>query len=215
MTTESCRYSGLYITQSSQGAVGIPAHCRHSLQAPLMTPNLHRHHPPRRHLTMKSIPATNTSRLAVEICNRPYRASLPKSLPDHWIRPIARDLRQIEQLMFGTCIADPPMAGPLMLAMHLMSGRMEERGMQPRVAFPEEARAAQWFRLYQLFVERELVTRMVGVPCIDDEKPSSQRSTTRSTRFAATASDGRRETWIRSKLLGPAVTKAPVRTPTK
>lgn len=118
---------------------------------------------------MRHIPPTNVGMLASHLRARHYRFAFPSGLPDRWIRPIARDLREIEQVMEGDdSVGEPNMAGPLMITTHLLLGRMKERGVQAPIEMSEEL-AARWFRLYQVFVERELVTRTIGIPGSRDE----------------------------------------------
>ena len=60
------------------------------------------------------------------------------------------------------------LSGPLAVLTHVLLGRMQERGIsRPIRCNPDDA--ARWFKLYQLFVEREVVTRLIGVPATYDE----------------------------------------------
>ncbi len=119
---------------------------------------------------MQTIQATDVSQLISELRSRPYSAAFPKQLPDRWLRPIARDLRQIEQLMAQDDLeADAPMAGPVVLAMHILEGRLQERGQARPVSLSVE-QVSSWLQVYQFLVERELVTRLIDQPCASNEE---------------------------------------------
>lgn len=117
---------------------------------------------------MAKIPPTDVHRLAAEVCKKPYRCALPLSLPDHWVRPLVRDLREIEQMKRGDTRVDPQMAGPLLVAMHVTTGRMRERGLKPDF-FLSERQMVSWFQMYQYYIEREMISRIVGMRMPDDE----------------------------------------------
>jgi hypothetical protein len=111
---------------------------------------------------MVKIPTTDVRRLSAEICEKPYRYALPASLPDHWFHPLVRDLREIERMKRGDTKVEPQMAGPLLVAMHVTRGRMKERSMKPDFFFTE-SQMVSWFQMYQYYIEREMISRIVGM----------------------------------------------------
>jgi hypothetical protein len=117
---------------------------------------------------MRKIPPTDLAALALYLQYRPYRSALPPALPDHWLRPIARDLRVVEKALRTDSDDYPGMSGPLAIAMHVVLGRLTERGIENPVAYTEKD-VIRWFSLYQSFAERELATRVIGVPIINLE----------------------------------------------
>jgi hypothetical protein len=117
---------------------------------------------------MPKIQPTNVRRLSEEICHKPYRFALPTSLPDQWIKPIVRDLRQIEKMKRGDTRVEPNFAGPLLIALHVTTGRMKEKGLVHDFHF-SEPQMTSWFQMYQYFIEREMVSRIVGVEIPGDE----------------------------------------------
>jgi hypothetical protein len=115
-----------------------------------------------------SIPRTDLSALSEEVCRRHYRAAFPNDLPDRWLQPLARDLRMIERLMAGNSHLNPRMEGPLLVALHLLQGRLAERGMDTSISFTVEG-FARWLQVFQFVLEREMVTRIIGIKTGDDD----------------------------------------------
>ena len=61
------------------------------------------------------------------------------------------------------------MAGPLLMAVHIMAGRLKERQIDTPIVF--SARGLQrWMQVYQFAVEREVVARYTGVPISGDDE---------------------------------------------
>ena len=118
---------------------------------------------------MPKIPPTDVHKLAAEVCEKPYRFALPRSLPDHWLQPLVRDLREIERMKRGDTRVEPKMAGPLLVAMHVTTGRMKERSLKTNFFFSER-QMVSWFQMYQYYIEREMIARIVGVRMADDEE---------------------------------------------
>jgi hypothetical protein len=118
---------------------------------------------------MRHILPTDLARLSTEICNGPYRSAFPSALPERWIRPIARDLRQVEQTMSDP--SDSPtnsMAGPVLMAVHIMAGRLKERQIDTPIMFSVRG-FQRWMQVYQFAVEREVVARYTGVTIPGDD----------------------------------------------
>ena len=119
---------------------------------------------------MQPIDPTDLDLLSSVIRKLPYRSVFPTALADRWIRPIARDLREVERTM-----ADPSesstasMAGPLLLALHIMAGRLQERQIDAPITFSVRG-FQRWMRVYQFAVEREVVARYTGIPISGDDE---------------------------------------------
>ena len=119
---------------------------------------------------MRHILPTDLAKLSNEVCRGSYRAAFPSALPDRWIRPIARDLREVERTM-----ADPSgestgwMAGPLLMAVHIMSGRLKERQIDTPIVFSVRG-LQRWMQVFQFAVEREVVARFTGVTISGDDE---------------------------------------------
>ncbi len=118
---------------------------------------------------MNQVPNTDAKALSDYIRGKPYRQAIPHALPDAWIRPLARDLRQLQERQ-ARADDHKRAVGPTMLAFHILRGRTQEREQRPRseLTFSED-KIFGTFQVYQLFLERELVTRIVGVPSEGDE----------------------------------------------
>lgn len=118
---------------------------------------------------MSKIMSTDAKALSDYIRGKPYREALPNALPDTWIWPLARDLRQLQERE-RRADDQERMVGPAMLALHILRGRMQEREGPSRQEFTiHEDKLFGTFQVYQLFLERELVTRIVGIPSEGDE----------------------------------------------
>lgn len=118
---------------------------------------------------MNQVPNTDNKALSDYIRGKPYRQAIPNALPDAWIKPLARDLRQLQE---REARADDHTraVGPTMLAFHILRGRTQERTrrQQAELTFAE-SKIFGTFQVYQLFLEREMVTRILGIPSEGDE----------------------------------------------
>ena len=118
---------------------------------------------------MNKVPNTDAKALSDYIRGKPYRQAIPHALPDAWITPLVRDLRQLQE---REARADDHKraVGPTMLAFHILRGRIHERKREPppELTFSED-KIMGTFQVYQHFLERELVTRIVGIPSEGDE----------------------------------------------
>lgn len=110
---------------------------------------------------MSKPPRTELSKLHDEICALPFRSALPSALPDRWLRAIVRDLRDIESSLNGNNTVSPNLAGPLMLTMHVILGRMQETGRGKVASVPEDD-LIKLLQLFQRYLEREIATRAIG-----------------------------------------------------
>jgi hypothetical protein len=114
------------------------------------------------------IPRTDIRQLSSEVCSGPYKAALPRQLPDHWVHPLARDFRKLEASMRSESRRGPQIEGPVMVSLHIIAGRLQERGFDPSQSLTTE-QLLRWLQLYQFVIERELVTRAIGVPPANDD----------------------------------------------
>lgn len=118
---------------------------------------------------MQDIPPTDLDELTAYLRDLPYRSALPPALPDHWLRPIVRDLRAVESAHATTDPSDHSnMSGPLAITIHIVLGRLTECGANDPVAYNEQD-VVRWFAIYQSFAERELATRILGLPVVNLE----------------------------------------------
>ena len=118
---------------------------------------------------MNQVPNTDAKALSDFIRGKPYRQAIPNALPDSWIKPLARDLRQLQERQ-ARADDHKRAVGPTMLAFHILRGRTQEREQSPRAELTfSEDKIVGTFQVYQIFLERELVTRIVGVPSEGDE----------------------------------------------
>jgi hypothetical protein len=119
---------------------------------------------------MPHILPTVLAKLSNKVCKGSYRDAFPSALSNRWIRHIARDLREVERTM-----ADPSdastgsMAAPMLLAMHIMSGRLNERRIDTPIVFSVRG-LQRWMQVYQFAVEREVVARYTGVTISGDDE---------------------------------------------
>lgn len=80
-----------------------------------------------------------------------------------------RDLRQVERFSSVVSPDHSLLAGPLVLAAHILQGRIQERKLELPSAL-SEAVLARVLPVYQFVIERELVTRVVGTRVYGDEE---------------------------------------------
>jgi hypothetical protein len=119
---------------------------------------------------MRPILPTDLTKLSDEVCKGPYRAAFPGALPDRWIRPIARDLRQVERTLTDPSDSSTnSMAAPLLMAVHIMAGRLKERQIDTPIVFSVRG-LQRWMQVYQFAVEREVVARYTGIPISGDDE---------------------------------------------
>jgi hypothetical protein len=90
-------------------------------------------------------------------------AAVPSALPENFLISVARDLRMWEQ-----CEEDEPvpsyLAAPLMLVFFIHTGNRKGKAEFTI----DESAVYQSLRVYQWAVEREIVSRVVGVDGQDD-----------------------------------------------
>jgi hypothetical protein len=60
------------------------------------------------------------------------------------------------------------MAGPVLMAVHIMAGRLKERQIDTPIMFSVRG-FQRWMQVYQFAVEREVVARYTGVTIPGDD----------------------------------------------
>lgn len=133
------------------------------------------HHKPR--LPTPRIPATDFARLQKEVCRGAYRQALPQALSDEWLMALTRDLFLVERdLRMGSDSFDggAVVSGPLLLGLHLLLGRLGECGHAhhgPSLQLDPD-RVSPWLQTLQVYSEKELVRRVIGIP-VDPQDSAS------------------------------------------
>ena len=116
-----------------------------------------------------NIPKTDFQSVAKLIGLRPAEAALPVSLDDLLLHQIARDLRLMERSHMGAEDVKPPLAGPMFLICHILLNEFEKLTGQTEFEFGNDD-LQHWLQRYMFYVERELVSRVINVPCEFDSE---------------------------------------------
>lgn len=111
-----------------------------------------------------NIPVTNLSTIVKAVESRPAEAALPSNLDDVILNQIARDLRLIELSCTVDDSIEPPLAGPMYLILHMMQRRSEKLKGQAKFQL-ENDRLQHWLQRYMYYIEREVVSRAIKMPC--------------------------------------------------
>lgn len=111
-----------------------------------------------------NIPKTDLSIIAKAIESRPAKAALPCNLDDAILYQIARDLRLIELSCTVDDSIEPPLAGPMCLILHMLRSQSEKLKGKSSFQMPEE-RLRHWLQRYMFYIEREIVSRAIKMPC--------------------------------------------------
>ena len=119
---------------------------------------------------MSNMPATNLEELSRHIADKSYEAAMPTSLANPILHQIGRDLRVIELFQSSEDTKKVHLSSPMYLILHLVRGRMESNGIATDTLKLNNASLHRLVELYQYFIERELVARMVGVRCEKDSE---------------------------------------------
>lgn len=111
-----------------------------------------------------NIPATNLSTIVKAVESHPAEAALPANLDDVILHQVARDLRLIELSCTVDGSIEPPLAGPIYLILHMMQRRSEK--LEGKVKFQlANDRLQHWLQRYMFYIEREVVARVIKMPC--------------------------------------------------
>ena len=108
---------------------------------------------------------------------RSYAEALPAALPDNWLHRLDRDLRQIEAIQLGLEGERPYPARPILLVSHLLI----ERSRRKVVRWDIEA-LGKLLEAFQCIVEREIVSRLIGISTEADAASLPHSSTRQSPR---------------------------------
>lgn len=111
-----------------------------------------------------NIPKTDLSIIAKAIESGPAEAALPSNLDDVILHQIARDLRLIELSCTVDDSIEPPLAGPMYLIFHMMLSQSEKLKGKSSLQMAED-RLRHWLQRYMYYIEREVVSRAIKMPC--------------------------------------------------
>ena len=111
-----------------------------------------------------NIPVTDLRSIAKAIGSRPAEAAFPSNLDAVILHQIARDLRLIELSCTVDDNIEPPLAGPMYLILHLMQSQSEKLKGKSNLQMTEE-RLQHWLQRYMYYIEREIVSRAIKMPC--------------------------------------------------
>lgn len=114
-----------------------------------------------------NIPKTDLAVLSKFIENAPGDGALPCNLSDDVLLQIARDLRVVEIASTTDESVDPPMGGPMYLFLHLMQTHAGKLTGHSECKL-ELANVDDWLQTYMHYIEREIVSRAVKMPCQPD-----------------------------------------------
>lgn len=114
-----------------------------------------------------NIPVTDLATIAQTIKSSPAEAALPSNLDDDTLHQIARDLRLIEISCTVDENIEPPLAGPMYLILHLMRSQSEKLKGKPNLQMTED-NLQHWLQRYMFYIEREVVSRVIKMPCLLD-----------------------------------------------
>lgn len=111
-----------------------------------------------------NIPATNLSSIVTAVESRPVEAALPSNLDDVMLYQIARDLRLIELSCTVDDSVEPPLAGPMYLILHMLRSQSEKLKGEAKFQLTEPS-LQHWLQRYMFYIEREIVSRAIKMPC--------------------------------------------------
>ena len=109
------------------------------------------------------IPETDLSRIANALRSKPANAAFPSNLDDVILHQIARDLRLFEISITEDDNLDPPLAGSMYLIFHMIQAQTTT--VKSNATFDiSEKRFLNLLSRYKYYVEREVVSRAIGIP---------------------------------------------------
>lgn len=117
---------------------------------------------------MVNIQETDIDGLIATIEGKSGAAALPSNLLDSYLHQIGRDLRVVELYQQGDDTKEPYLTGIMYLIFHLLRDRMHSSGHDVRTLNEDESVFFEVMRIYQRYVEREIVARVVGTRCEED-----------------------------------------------
>ena len=117
---------------------------------------------------MTSIPPTDFDSFVADLSGRSYREALPAALSDPHILTIACYFRKLEQAIRHEVPHELSLSAPLALLTHVLLSRSNERGISSPLHCSLHD-AMRFCQVYQVFLEREMITRVVEVSNDYDE----------------------------------------------
>lgn len=126
-----------------------------------------------------NIPTTDLSIIVKTMASRPAEAALPSNLDDLILYQIARDLRLTELSCTVDDSVEPPLAGPTYLIFHMMQCQSEKLKGKSNFQVTENS-LQHWLQRYMYYIEREVVSRAINMPCqldADDLMSEIQQNT--------------------------------------
>lgn len=108
----------------------------------------------------------NLEELAPILQGRDWRSLLPSSLSEELVLALARDFRNAEAALWGPLVAETETEGmpvALCIALHLLA-QLPERARTPEPVIASWHELTSAIQLYQLELERDVVTRILGLP---------------------------------------------------
>ena len=123
--------------------------------------------------TLRPTQPTDLAQLSDFLRQKWRQDALPASLTESMLLSVARDLRSLEEA--SDLEPAPSVAAPMMLVMCLLFGSTKPGERKDELTVSERA---LWdlMRVYQLAVEREIVTRIIGIGGDDEESLLEQLS---------------------------------------
>ena len=116
-----------------------------------------------------NIPVTDLTFIAKSIDLYSTEAAVPSSLDDVILHQIARDLRLVELSCTVDDSIEPPLAGPMYLIFHMLQSQSEKLTSNSKFQLAED-RLQHWLQRYMFYIEREIVSRAIKMPCpLDSE----------------------------------------------
>ena len=114
-----------------------------------------------------NIPVTDLRTIAKAIETGPTESALPSRLDDVILHQIARDLRLIELSCKVDDSIEPPLAGPMYLIFHMLQSQSEKLTGKAKFQLAEDS-LQHWLQRYMFYIEREIVSRAIKMPCQSD-----------------------------------------------
>ena len=114
-----------------------------------------------------TIPKTDLTALSQLLENGAVEAGLPNQLSDGLLLQLARDLRLVERAYELDDDAEAPFEGAAFLVFHLMAKQAEKLNGKPECSIALE-RLDHWVARYRHYIEREIVSRAIKMPCKED-----------------------------------------------
>lgn len=108
----------------------------------------------------------NLEELAPVLQGRDWRSMLPSALSDELVLALARDFRNAETALWGPPVAETETEGmpvALCVALHLLA-QLPERARTPEPVIASWHELTSAIQLYQMELERDVVTRILGLP---------------------------------------------------